>query len=115
MKKIYIVWALIIVSLLGTTTFLGINILNKDKEYKNLEDNIEQVVSKYLGQYIEEYPNSGSKKILITDVINKGYEVDMNVNYDECEGYVVVRKVSFAYEYDGYIKCNNYITKGFGG
>jgi len=38
----------------------------------------------------------------------------MNVNDEKCDRSVVVKKVSFAYEYDGYIKCNNYITKGYG-
>ena len=85
----------------------------KDKEYKSLESSMENVVSKYLGQYIEEYPKSGEKKINITDVINKGYEINLSVNSDACDGYVVVKKVSFAYEYGGYIKCDKYITKGY--
>lgn len=113
MKKIYILWGFIIVLLLSVVTYLGFNIVNKNKEYKTLEDNMEQVVSKYLGQYINEYPSSGSKRVNITDVINNGYEIDMNVNDDDCDGYVVVKKVSIAYEYDGYIKCNNYTTKDY--
>ena len=113
MKKIYIIWGIIIVLLLFIITYFGFNIINKNKEYKILEDNMEQTVAKYLGQHIEEYPKSGEKKINITDVISAGYEIKMSVNDDSCEGYVVVKKVSFAYEYDGYIKCNNYVTKGY--
>lgn len=113
MKKIYIVWTLIIILLLSVITIMGLSIINRDKEYKTLEKDMEQVVSKYLGQYIEEYPKSGVKRVNITDVINKGYELELNVNGDVCDGYVLVEKVSIAYEYNGYIKCNNYLTKGY--
>lgn len=113
MKKVYIVWTLIIILLLSVITIMGLSIINKDKEYKNLEKDMERVVSKYLGQYIEEYPKNGVKKVNITDVINKGYELEVNVNDDVCDGYVLVKKVSIAYEYTSYIKCNNYITKGY--
>ena len=113
MKKIYFVWTLIIVLLLSVVTFIGFKVVNKNKIYKNLENDMEVVVSKYLGQYIEEYPKNGSKTVKIADVIDKGYELNMNINDDMCDGYVVVKKVSIAYEYDGYIKCNNYVTKGY--
>ena len=110
-KSILIICASVL--LLGIILLFGYSLFFKDKEYKDLEKNMENAVSKYLGQFIEEYPNSGEKKINITDVIEKGYEVDMKVNGKVCDGYVVVKKVSFAYEYDGYIKCDGYITKGY--
>ena len=112
MKK-YIVFGIISVFLIVIIGFFGFKVLNKNKDYKNLEDNMEQIVASYLGQYIEEYPETGEKRINITSVIDKKYNIDMQVNEDLCEGYVVVKKVSFAYEYDSYIKCNNYVTKGY--
>ncbi len=113
MKKKNILIISVVILLLAVVLFVGYIIFFKDKEYKTLENNMEDVVSKYLGQYIGEYPENGEKKIFITDVIKKGYEIDMNANGEKCAGYVVVKKVSFAYEYDGYIKCDNYTTKGY--
>ena len=113
MKKMYVLWSVIIIFLLGIVLFIGYNMFFKDKEYKKLETNMEDTVSKYLGQYIQEYPKTGEKKINITNVIDKGYKIDLSVNGDVCDGYVVVKKVSIAYEYDGYIKCDEYITKGY--
>ena len=105
----------IVLLILGFVIYFGFNVINKNNDYKTLEDNMETLVSKYLGQYIEEYPKNGEKKLKITDVINQGYEINMKVNDDVCDGYVMVKKVSIAYEYDGYIKCGNYTTKGYGG
>ena len=113
MKKKSILIICFSILLVVIMVFVGYNLFFKDKEYKSLENNMESVVSKYLGQYIEEYPKSGEKKINITDVIGKGYTIDMTINGKKCDGYVVVKKVSFAYEYDGYIKCDNYTTKGY--
>lgn len=113
MKKLYIVWVFIIVLLLSTVTFFGFRIVNKNKEYKSKEQEMESIVAKYLGQYIEEYPSTGSKKIIIDDIINKGYNIDMSVENENCTGYVLVKKVSIAYEYDAFMKCDNYITDGY--
>ena len=113
MKKKSVLIICLSVLLLVPCLFIGYNFFLKDKDYKNLEKNMENIVAKYLGQYIEEYPTSGEKKINITDVIASGYEIDMRVNEETCEGYVVVKKVSFAYEYDGYVKCDKYTTKGY--
>lgn len=109
-KNIFIV----LVSLfIGIILFICYILFFKANAYKDLEKNMENVVSQYLGQYIEEYPKGGEKKINITDVINKGYAIDMKVNNEVCDGYVIVKKVTFAYEYDAYIKCNNYVSKGY--
>ena len=110
MKKV--LWIIFVVILFFGIVF-GYNIFFKNKEYKQLEKDMEDVVANYLGQYINEFPKNGEKKINITDVIEKGYGIDMLVNSDVCDGYVVIKKVSIAYEYDGYIKCDNYKTKGY--
>ena len=113
MKKKSLLFIGIVILFLGIVVFFAYDLIFKDKEYKVLENNMENVVSKYLGQYFGEYPESGEKKINIIDVINKGYNINMKVNEDVCDGYVVVKKVSIAYEYNGYIKCTNYTTKGY--
>lgn len=92
---------------------MGYSIANKNKVYSEKEQEMERVVAKYLGQYIEEYPSRGSKKIIMDDIINKGYNIDMNVGNESCKGYVIVEKVSIAYEYDAFMKCDNYMTNGY--
>ena len=113
MKHIYFVWGFIIVLLLGTITYMGIVIIDKNKEYKSLENEIEETVEKYLGEHLNEYPTNGSKKINISYIINKGYKINLTVNNDSCDGYVVVKKERVGYTFKPYIKCNNYTTNGY--
>lgn len=110
MKKIYIVWGFLIVLLLGLVAVFG---MSYNKEYKNLESTIEDVVAKYLGEHLNEYPTSGKAKIEITDVIKNDYSLSLEVEDDKCEGYVIVSTASVGYKYEAFIKCNNYITKGY--
>ena len=113
MKSIYLVWGFVIILLLVTVSFMGTKIINKNKEYQQIEDNMEEVVGKYLGQNLNEYPTNGSKKFNISYIINNGYEINLNVNEDKCNGYVIVTKENVGFNYKAYIKCNNYATKGY--
>ena len=113
MKNIYFIWVFIIVLILGTVTFLGLNITKRNEKYRNLESDMESIVGKYLGEHLNEYPKSGSKRFELSYIIEQGYNIDLNVNNDICDGYVMVSKESVSYSYDAYIKCNDYVTKGY--
>lgn len=113
MKNIYFVWGFVIILLLGTITFIGLNLTKKNNEYKTLENEIEESVENYLGEHLNEYPKSASKKIKISYIINNGYNINLNTSDDSCDGYVVVKKENVGYTFKSYIKCHDYETDGY--
>ncbi len=114
MKKIYFIWSFIILVLLFFITFLGINISKKNSDYKNLENDIKIKVEKYLGANLNEYPERGSNRILLSKIIDSGIDINLYANENDlCNGYVLVSKQVVGYETSIYIKCKNYTTKGY--
>lgn len=113
MKKIYIVWALIIVVMLSLVLYFGFNFSNKNKEYKELEEEILVNAEKYLGANLNEYPTTGSNKVLISKIINYGIDIDLSVNDDMCDGYILITREQMGYDTKVFVKCNNYTTDGY--
>jgi len=111
MKKILIVWVLVAVILVGGLTFLGFKIKEQNKPYRTLENKLEETAIGLIG----EKPNilNSSNKITLEDFTNNGYEINMTVNGDKCDGYVVASKTMSFYKYTAYIKCSNYTTAGY--
>jgi len=111
MKKVMIIWAIVAVILVGGLTYIGFNIKRKDKPYKELE----KTLTKQAVALIGEQPSlvMVDNKITI-DLFNaNNITIDMNVNSDVCDGYVIVENVRGFYNYKPYIKCQNYQTKGY--
>jgi len=112
MKVLYVVWGVLVVSLVGVLTYLGFQYKEKLKPYKYLEDKLISVTEKYVELKFL-YPEEGEKlkvttKELIKSEMLKGFSVDK----EKCEGYVIV-SYNGVYNYDSFIKCANYKTKGF--
>ncbi len=111
MKKTMIIWGIIAVILVGGLTIVGIKITKHDKPYKELEYNLKRQAESLIG----EYPSliNTMNKITIEDFTNNNYKIDLKVNNEVCDGYVMVEKRGNFYNYIPYIKCSNYQTKGF--
>ena len=111
MKKIMIVWAVVAIILVGVLTYIGFNIKDNNKPYKSLEKELERKASALIG----EKPGllNSLNKLTVEDFNNNGYPVEMTVNGDKCDGYVTLSKNISIYEYNAYIKCNNYTTNGY--
>ena len=111
MKKIMIVWAFIAVVLVGGLTYLGLNIKKQNEPYKNLEAQLEKQAIALVG----EKPSllKSNSKLTIEDLKNNGYEINSIINGDVCDGYVLISQNLNFYKYESYIKCPNYMTKGY--
>ena len=112
MKKVLIVWIIIAVLLVGGLTIIGFKIKKQNKPYKDLEEKLQIAAEGYIGYY----PNlltSNEIRITNDELIDHDYSKKLNVNGQLCQGYVIVNKNMGMIEYDPYIKCKNYTTKGY--
>ncbi len=110
MKIVSVVWGLLLFSLVSVLTVIGFIYKEKKKEYKNYELLIEETAEKYVE---DKSLFDDNLKIDIEELLNNGYLDTTYVNNEKCEGYVLMMKVSNHYDFNGYIKCSNYTTKGY--
>lgn len=112
MKNSLIISAFIMLILVGSLTFIGINLTKKNGEYYNLETEITSAAKDYYAQYPNELPNS---EIIITayKLIETNFLDKLAVNDEECNGYVIIKKNYISHDYKPYINCKNYQTKKY--
>lgn len=113
MKKTTIIWGMVIIGLFILLTLFGFLYKNKANVYKELENKLVEAEKKYADAHFA-YPEKG--KVLKTDattLIKENFLDDLNLENEECTGYAIVTHNSTVYEYKGYVKCNNYTTKGY--
>lgn len=112
MKKISIAWGILIVIVFGLLTYFALTWKNSTNEYKKLENTlVDSVKAYYESKY--KYP-TGMEVITVTLNELKENNILSELRYEDdlCDGYVDV-----AYDnvitYKAYIKCSNYVTKGY--
>lgn len=110
MKKIMIVWTIVLIIIVGGLTFLGFKMKEKNI-YDVLESSLVEQGKKYLGLYPGLYPSSG-KTLRITneELIEDGYDPKLE---KDCVGYLEVTASQVGYDYKGFINCPDYKTEGF--
>ena len=110
MKKLILVWTLVIAAIIGGLTIIGLKI--KERTIDNLnEQAIKTKAEEYLNLYVGNYPTKGNKITLtLDDLINYGYDPMLE---EGCTGYVVVENKDMGYTFAPYIKCPDYITEGY--
>ena len=116
MRKLTILWIILIVLLLTFLLIIGINVSNRTKPYTTLENNIEENMKVYYGheENLKKLPqNNKISKISMDELNNFGIKTLVEVNGEKCEGYGIVKKKSIAFEYKAFIKCKNYTTSDY--
>ncbi|MBQ6687290.1 MAG: hypothetical protein IJN03_02065 [Bacilli bacterium] len=112
MRVIYIIWAGLVLALIIALTILGFGYQKSLKPYKDLEVKLTEAAKKYVElKFI--YPETGEVlTIKSEDLVNENVLRDLSYNGDSCTGYV---KLTYngVYNYNSYVKCNNYETKGY--
>lgn len=117
MKKnniLFVIWGVIVIALIGLLTTMGFMLKGKNEEYEKLEKRLKEATSSYVDHNFL-YPEGNEKlKILSKDLVDNGFlkNEELKVGKDVCTGYVVLKK-DMVYEYDAFIKCNSYTTKGY--
>lgn len=112
MKKIFVLWTIIAVILVGALTIIGINIKKQNAPYQELEETIKFKAESLIGanpSLIKEL----NYKITIEELNKNGYDVTPVVNNDTCTGYVNIKQQGNVLKYEPFITCQNYETKGY--
>lgn len=113
MRTISIIWGSILVCIVIGLTIIGFIYKNKTQKYEELENKIEEATKKYVDQKFL-YPEKGDTlKITFQELRDNDVIDSLNIEEEECNGYVIVSKKEEVYQYDPYIKCANYKTKKY--
>ena len=116
MKKITIIWLILIILLTLLLTLIGFSILKKNKPYKEIEADIVEAMKVYYGQdsNLKKLPTKNREiKITIAELKKFGIKINTKVKNDSCTGFGIVKGKDVAHTYHGFIKCNKYETEEY--
>lgn len=111
-KKLFVVWGVLVVLIVGGLTTLGFLIEARDENYVQVEEKLLDSAKKYVdGKFL--YPTDGEVlKVTKEEMIENGFLDELKYEDDTCTGYVTI-KLDGVYKYKAYIKCSKYTTKGY--
>lgn len=116
MRKLTVLWIILIILLLTTLSIIGFNVSKRTKPYKALESDIVESMKIYYGQdtNLKKLPSKGkTDKVTLEELKSFGIKINNKVNEDVCNGYGIVTGETVSHTYKAYIKCNDYITKNY--
>jgi len=90
-------------------TIMALNWKNKYMPYKDAEKEIRLLAQKY--KDASTVPDGG--KVTLQELIDAGLISELKVKDEVCEGYVKIEKTGGVYKHIGFVKCENYTTKGY--
>ena len=109
MKKMIIAWIFLAFVLFGSLLTIGIVNTKKYEDYKLLESELVDAAQGYI-ELTDKKITNDSIKITETDLNNKKILPKMEVDGDQCSGYVNVKNTLNGLEYKAIIKCDEYET-----
>lgn len=113
MKRLSIVWGLLLVAIVALLTTFGILFTKKNKIYTDMEDQLVKGTKKYVERSFD-YPKDNKELRIEYKVLKEaGLVSKLSVDKVECDGYSIVKKNGLVYEYKGYVKCPDYTTKNY--
>ena len=111
-KKLSYVWAIIMILIFSFLTYFAMKWKGKYQGYFDLEEKLVSVTQSYF-ESNHAYPEGSDVVIIKLYELKENNVIDeLSYNNDSCNGYVEVKNKGVM-EYKGYIKCENYTTKGY--
>lgn len=108
MKKIAIVWGITVLMVFGALTYFGFK-YQEIKVYKKLETKMEYYAKKYIEEESNFKLNKTEKyKITLEEIKTFRPKINFDIKNDSCDGYVIISKNIFGYNYKATLKCDNY-------
>lgn len=113
MKKMYVIWGVVVVIIFGLLTAFGFLYKNKSEAYKILEEKLVTAEKKYADAKFLYPQNSELVKVSAQEMIEYGALDSLEYDGTTCDGYATIQKKGTVFEYKGYVSCENYKTKGY--
>lgn len=112
MKKMVVCWVILVVGLVGVLTYIGFSYEKSINDYKALEADMVEAADTYIN--INNINTLGEESLIITDtLLTEANLINMQVDNDECNGYVEIKKSVNKTTYKAYISCKEYETDGY--
>lgn len=110
MKKMIAIWLFLALGLFGTLYFIGVSYIKAYKDYRALEADLIEAASIYIMVNKIKLKIGETLTIKDKELQDNNLLPTMQIDDDECKGYIIVKRAYDNYEYDAYIKCSNYTT-----
>jgi len=113
MKKMYYIWAIVVVLIITILTVVGFVFKNKSTAYQELEEKLVEASKKYVDKYFL-YPQ-GTEEVKVTyqEMFDDNSIDELKKEDQTCDGYVIIKTESISFSYKGYVSCPNYETGGY--
>ena len=111
-KILFAIWGVVVVIVIGLLTTLGFILKNRTETYRVLEEKIIDSAKDYAYYHVFFDPEDSEVTVTSEELIELGFLDNLEVNDDVCTGYVVIKNENVK-EYEGYITCGKYTTKGY--
>ncbi len=112
LKVSWIIWGMIMISIVVLLFVFGLTLSKKNKPYKEKEKELIEITKMYVESSIW-YPSQGNNiKINLNELIENKLVETVKVDDDNCIGYIKVTNNGII-EYKTYLKCKNYTTHGY--
>lgn len=110
MKKVTIVWSVIVLLIFSALTILCLNIKNN-----NIGGVLEKAFITKTKEYMAAYPiflptEDKEVTVALNDIIKAGYDPELG---KDCEGYIKIKANGTKFNYTAFVKCDKYTTKGY--
>ncbi len=113
MRRVSIIWGLLLVLIFGLLTTFGIIFNKKNKLYTDMEKDLEEATKKYVERSFSYPKDKEELKVTYTELKDSKLIEELKVEKEPCDGYVIVKKNDLVYKYKGYVKCPDYKTKNY--
>lgn len=82
-------------------------------DHDDLEEKMEDAAKKYVKDFYKNEIPAGTLRVKASSLISNDYLTELKDEDGKCSGYVAVSKDDNELDYDAYIKCKDYKTKGY--
>ena len=113
MKKITIVWGIMMVLIFALLAVFGILHTQKLEGYRELERKLANASKQYIELNVSYRDVENGIRITLEQLKAEGLIEELKKDGEECEGYAFVSKPRMVVVYQGFIKCPGYTTRGF--
>lgn len=110
-KILFIIWAIIVIIIVGLLTTMGFILKNRTIKYEKLESKLVESAEKYA--YDKALLDEGEEmKITSEELILLKYLDSLEIDKDSCKGYVIIKNDG-GYKYEPFISCHVYTTMNY--